>query len=78
MDSVIVESSDSVTITKTVTITLREAQEPDAPPDTVRVCTVTDRERTRLKSDVRSQKVDVRVVHDTVYVEKSSELRVES
>ena len=38
--------------------------------DTLRQSIVTDRERVRNAADVRSKTVDVRVVRDTVYVEK--------
>ena len=67
-DSVFVEVHDTVTVTKTVTVVLREPQEPQAPPDTVRVSTVTDRERVRDRSAVRAQEKKVEVRVDTVYV----------
>ena len=38
--------------------------------DTVRMSTITDRDRSRLMADVRSKKEEVRVIRDTVYVEK--------
>ena len=38
--------------------------------DTLRQSIVTDRERVRNAADVRSKTVDVRVVRDTVYIEK--------
>ena len=38
--------------------------------DTLRQSIVTDRERIRNAADVRSKTVDVRVVRDTVYIEK--------
>jgi len=44
--------------------------------DTLRQCIVTDRERVRNAADVRSKKVDVRVVRDTVYIEKRDSVMV--
>ena len=72
VDSVIVESSDTVRETTTITIVLRQAQEPDEAPDTLKISTVTDRERIRSMSDVRSKKADVVIKTDTVYVERDS------
>ena len=46
--------------------------------DTLKVVQVTDRERLSSKTDVRSQKVDVRVVRDTVYIEKRDSVYVEN
>ena len=63
-DSVVVAERDSVTITRTITITENERG------DTIRMSMVTDRDRLRSMSDVRSQKEEMRVVRDTVYVEK--------
>ena len=45
--------------------------------DTLRQSIVTDRERVRNAADVRSKKVDVRVVRDTVYIEKRDSVLVE-
>ena len=66
VDSVIVTVFDTITITKTITI--RESET----GDTLRMTTVTDRERIRSMSDVRSKKADVVVKTDTVYVERDS------
>ena len=63
-DSVVVEMHDTLTITKTITI--RENEQ----GDTVRMSVVTDRDRSRSLSDVRSKKEEVRVIRDTVCVEK--------
>ena len=46
--------------------------------DTLKVVQVTDRERLSSKADVRSQKVDVKVVRDTVYVEKRDSVYVKN
>lgn len=69
------------TIVETTTIVVRENEQ----GDTVRMSVMTDRERSRSMYDVRSKKEEVRVVRDTVYVErrdsvlvKSEELRVKS
>ena len=61
-DSVVVEVHDTIMETKTITITKNEAG------DTVALSTVTDRYRGRAMADVRSNTVDVRAVHDTVYI----------
>ena len=69
------------TVVETTTITIRENEQ----GDTVQMSVVTDRDRSRSMYDVRSKKEEVRVVRDTVYVErrdsvlvKSEELRVKS
>ena len=72
-DSVKVESvavSDSVTITKTITI--RENEQ----GDTIRMTTVTD--RTRIRDRERAKDVEVKVVekHDTVFVQKTDSVLV--
>ncbi len=63
-DSVVVVERDTVTVTKTITVDRNEVG------DTVRVSVVTDRERSRSKSDVRRLKEEGRWKRDTVYVEK--------
>ena len=72
MDSIIVESSDTVRETTTITIVLRQAQEPDEAPDTLKVSTITDRTtvRDRDRTQYRTESVEVRV--DTVYIERYS------
>jgi len=79
VEQVMVGVHDTLTITKTITI--RENEQ----GDTVRMSVMTDRDRSRSMYDVRSKKEEVRVVRDTVYVErrdsvlvKSEELRVKS
>ena len=78
-DSVVVELRDTLVETTTITIDRNEVG------DTLKVVQVTDRERVRSRADVRSKTEEVRVVRDTVYVErrdsvlvKSEELRVKS
>ena len=63
----IVAVFDTITITKTITIRENEAG------DTLRMTTVTDRERIRSMSDVRSKKEDVYVRTDTVYIEREAD-----
>lgn len=71
-DSVVVEVRDTLREVTTVTVVLRQAQEPDQPDDTVRITQITD--RTRASSCDRLRDVQERVVvrTDTVYVEKSA------
>lgn len=61
-DSVVVELRDTLVETTTITIDRNEVG------DTLKVVQVTDRERVRSRTDVRSKKEEVRVVRDTVYV----------
>lgn len=61
---------DTITITKTITIRENENG------DTLRMTTVTDRERIRSMSDVRSKKEDVYVRTDTVYIEQEADKTV--
>ena len=61
------------TIVETTTIIVRENEQ----GDTVRMSVVRDRDRVRSMSDVRSKKEEVRVVRDTVYVERTDSVRVE-
>ena len=61
-DSVVVEVHDTLQVVTVVTVDRNEAG------DTVRVSTVTDRERVRDRSAVRAQETRVEVRVDTVYV----------
>lgn len=70
VEQVMVAVHDTLTVTKTTTVVLREPQEPNEKPDTIRMTTETERDRVRLMADVRSKKEEVRVVRDTVYIEK--------
>ena len=58
------EVHDTITITRTITVQTNDKG------DTLRVNTETDRERIRSKADVRRQKVETKVIRDTVYIEK--------
>ena len=65
-EQVLVAVHDSVTITKTVTITENEQG------DTVRVVQVTDRDRVRDRAAVRDKEEKVIERIDTVYIQKDS------
>ena len=64
VDSVVVVVRD--TIMEMTTITVRENEA----GDTLRVSRVTERDRVRDRAHVKSMEVDVRVVRDTVYLER--------
>ena len=70
VDSVIVEQRDTLREVTTITIDRNDKG------DTLKVVQITDRERLRSKTDLRSQKVDLRVVRDTVYIEKTDSVYV--
>ena len=76
VDSVIVESSDTVRETTTITIVLRQAQEPDEAPDTLKISTVTDRTTVRDRSQLRVKSEKLKVETDTVYIEREAEKSV--
>ena len=76
VDSVVVESSDTVRETTTITIVLRQAQEPDEAPDTLKISTVTDRTTVRDRSQLRVKSEKLKVETDTVYVEKETDKTV--
>ena len=60
------------TIVETTTIIVRENEQ----GDTLRLSKVTERDRVRSMYDVRSKKEEVRVVRDTVYVERRDSVDV--
>ena len=64
VDSVVVVVRD--TIMEMTTITIRENEA----GDTLRMSRVTERDRVRDRAHVKSMEVDVRVVRDTVYLER--------
>ena len=72
VDSVVVEVRDTLREVTTITIDRNDKG------DTLKVVQVTDRERLSSKADVRSQKVDVKVVRDTVYVEKRDSVYIKN
>lgn len=67
-DSVVVECRDTLKEVTTVTVILREPQEGQGPPDTVKVSTVTDRTRASVRDRVRDAEVKIVERIDTVYV----------
>ena len=72
-DSVVVQSVEvHDTLREVTTITVDRNDR----GDTLRQSIVTDRERVRNAADVRSKTVDVRVVRDTVYIEKRDSVMV--
>lgn len=66
-----VEVHDTLTITKTITVQTNDKG------DTLRVNTVTDRERIRSKADMSRQRVQVTIVRDTVYLERKDSVYVQ-
>ena len=70
VEKVVVEVHD--TIMETTTITIREAEN----GDTLRVSRVTDRDRSRSMMDLRRQKDEVKVVRDTVFIEKRDSVSI--
>lgn len=70
VDSVVVEHSDTLREVTTITVQLNDTG------DTLKISTVTDRERIHSMSDVRSKKEDVYVRTDTVYIEKEADKTV--
>lgn len=72
-ENVVVTVLDTVKEVTTITLVLRQAQEPAAPDDTVRMTTVTDRTRAFTRDRYHDVQEKVLVRTDTVYVEKQSE-----
>ena len=62
------------TIKETTTITVRENEA----GDTLRVSRVTERDRVRDRTHVKSMEVDVRVVRDTVYIAKRDSVLIKN
>lgn len=71
-EQVVVAVLDSVTITKTITITENEQG------DTVRLVEVTDRDRVRDRAAVCDKEEKVMVKTDTVYVERRDSVFVQA
>lgn len=70
-DSVVVEMRDTLKEVTVITIDRNEVG------DTLKVSTVTDRERVRDRSAVRAQETRVEVRVDTVYVERRDSVMVQ-
>ena len=71
VDSVVVEVRDTLREVTTIMIDRNDKG------DTLKVVQITDRERLSSKADVRRQKEDVRVVRDTVYIERKDSVSVQ-
>jgi hypothetical protein len=63
-DSVVIEVHDTIAETKTITITKNEAG------DTLKLSTVTERDRVRFATQLKDKSEKIKVVHDTVFVAK--------
>lgn len=71
VEQVMVAVHDTLTITKTITITENEQG------DTVRLVQVTDRDRVRDRAAVKDREEKVMVKTDTVYIERKDSVRVQ-
>lgn len=77
-DSVVVAARDTLKEVTTVTVILREPQDRQRPPDTVKVSTVTDRTRASVRDRVKEVEVKVVEKHDTVFVQKTDSVYVQN
>lgn len=73
-----VEHRDTLREVTTITVTLRQAQRPDAPDDTVKVVQITDRTRASRSEGYRDREEKTIVKTDTVYIEKRDSVTVSS
>lgn len=73
-----VEHRDTLREVTTITVTLRQAQRPDAPDDTVKVVQITDRTRASRSEGYRDREEKTIVKTDTVYIEKTDTVTVSS
>ena len=71
-EQVVVTVFDTITITKTITVVLRQAQEPNEPDDTLRVTQITDKTKATTRDRYHDVQEKVVVKTDTVYVERDS------
>ena len=78
VDSVVVAERDTILETTTITYVLRQAQGTNEPEDTVKVTTVTDRQRIRDRDAIATQRTKVEVKTDTVFVEKRDSIEIRS
>ena len=69
-EQVIVEHRDTLREVTTITVLLRQSQQPDAPDDTVKVVQITDRTRASRSEGFRDKEEKTVVKTDTVYIEK--------
>jgi len=77
-EQVMVEHRDTLREVTTITVTLRQAQRPDAPDDTVKVVQITDRTRASRSEGYRDREEKTIVKTDTVYIEKTDTVTVSS
>ena len=63
---------DTVTITNTITYVVREPQEPNAAPDTIKVVQLTDRATVRDRDRLKLQDSRLKVKTDSVSVKRDS------
>lgn len=75
MESIVVR--DTLREVTTVTVVLRQAQEPSQHDDTLRVTTVTDRTRASDRRQLKVESEKLSVMIDTVYVMKRDSVLVE-
>ena len=75
-EQVVVTVFDTITITKTITVVLRQAQEPNEQDDTLRVTQITDKTRSRDRSQLRVKSEKLKVETDTVYIEREADKTV--
>lgn len=71
-EQVLVMALDTVKEVTTITVVIRQAQEPTLPNDTLRITTVTDRTRASDRSQLIVKSEKLKVERDTVYIEKES------
>ena len=71
-EQVLIAVNDTVREVTTVTVVIRQSQEPDTPDDTLRITTVTDRKtiRSRDRVQLKDKKEVTRI--DSVYVKRDS------
>ena len=77
VEQVLVAVHDTIREVTTITYVLRQAQEPDEPEDTVKVTTITERDRVRDHTGFKVQDSRVTIKRDTVYVERRDSVMVQ-
>ena len=77
VEQVLVAVHDTIREVTTITYVLRQAQEPDEPEDTVKVTTITERDRVRDRTGFKVQDSRVTIKRDTVYVERRDSVMVQ-
>ena len=77
VEQVMVAVHDTIREVTTITYILRQAQEPDEPEDTVKVTTITERDRVRDRTGFKVHDSRVTIKRDTVYVEKRDSVMVQ-